>query len=124
MTKLFLDDFRSPTDVFKSTIDFDYENNNDWLVVKSHDEFINFILNNDLPELISFDHDLDFNHYLQEHQMEIDYNVIQKTGYHALKWLIAFCEQNKVDLPKCKVHSQNVTGKKNMLDLIEISRKK
>jgi uncharacterized protein YukJ len=124
MTKLFLDDFRSPTDVFKSTIDFDYENNNDWLVVKSHDEFINFILNNDLPELISFDHDLDFNHYLQEHQMEIDYNVIQKTGYHALKWLIAFCEQIKLDLPKCKVHSQNVTGKKNMLDLIEISRKK
>lgn len=124
MKKVFLDDYRKPSDVFYLSVDFNYQEDNGWLIIKSYDEFITCIINNDLPELISFDHDLSHDHYLPEHQTNINYSEIQKTGYHALKWLIDYCKENKLSLPICKVHSQNIIGKKNMLELIEIAMKK
>ena len=77
-----------------------------------------------MPELISFDHDLSQDHYLPKNQEKIDYDRIEKTGYHALKWLIDYCEQNKLSLPICKVHTQYAIGKKNMLELIKNYQKK
>jgi hypothetical protein len=124
MKKVFLDDYRKPSDVFYLSVDFDYQEDNGWLIIKSYDEFIKYIINNDLPELISFDHDLSQEHYLPEHQTNINYSGIQKTGYHALKWLIDYCEENKLSLPICKVHSQNIIGKNNILELIESYLKK
>ena len=116
--KLFLDDYRLPEDVFRLTIDFDYEKNSEWIIVKSYDEFIAYILQNTIPEIISFDHDLTQDHYLPNNQYEIDYGTIKKTGYHALLWLIRHCTENKIDLPKCKIHSQNNSGKENMNNLL------
>lgn len=122
MNKIFLDDYRRPSDIFNLSIDFDYQDDNTWLIIKSYDEFITHVINNDLPELISFDHDLSQEHYLPEHQTNINYKDIQKTGYHALKWLIDYCKQKNFSIPICKVHSQNNIGKRNMLNLIEESR--
>jgi len=122
MKKLFLDDYRRPSNVFYLSIDFDYQDDNDWLIIKSYDEFVAYITNNELPELISFDHDLSQEHYLPKHQININYTEIQKTGYHALKWLIDFCKEKNISLPICKVHSQNNIGKINMLNLIEETR--
>jgi len=124
MKKVFLDDYRKPSDVFYLSVDFDYQEDNGWLIIKSYDEFFTYIINNDLPELISFDHDLSQEHYLPDYQTNINYSEIQKTGYHALKWLIDYCKENKLSLPVCKVHSQNIIGKNNILELIESYLKK
>jgi len=113
--KLFLDDNRQPYDVFKNTIDPIYENDNEWTIVKNYEEFVNTILESGLPEVISFDHDLSQNHYLPENQTNINYDTIKdRTGYDAGLWLIGYCRMNSLELPKIKVHSTNVEGKKNI----------
>jgi hypothetical protein len=121
MKKLFLDDFRSPYDVFKNTLDPDYENNNSWTTVKSYEDFVNIIESKGLPEIVSFDHDLSQDHYLQENQEgDIQYlKLSEKTGYHAAEWLINFCSEKGVKFPKYKVHSQNSQGKINIIKLIK-----
>lgn len=115
--KLFLDDNRQPYDVFLKTIDPDYENNSEWLIVYNYYEFTNFILKFGLPKLISFDHDLDIDHYLPENQEKIDYNSLKiKTGYDCAVWLVEYCEKNDLEIPKFKVHSQNPVGKLNIFN--------
>ncbi len=117
--KLFLDDNRTPYDVFRNTIDPDYEHNNDWKIVKNYDEFVDSILESGLPKLISFDHDLSQNHYLPENQSNIDYDKLtDKTGYDAAMWLISYCNTNNIELPKFKVHSSNPEGKKNIEEVL------
>ena len=81
--KLFLDDNRKPYDVFRNTIDPIYENNNEWVIVKNYEEFVDTILESGLPEIISFDHDLSQNHYLPENQNNINYD--NNTGANVVK---------------------------------------
>lgn len=116
--KLLLDDIRTPYDVFNYTIDFEYYQNDEWIIVKNYEEFINYITESGVPELISFDHDLTYDHYLTENQSNIDYeNMEIKTGFHAAKWLKNYCTINNMKLPKIKVHSQNPEGSKNIKNL-------
>ena len=123
MIKLFLDDNRFPSDVWRDTIDPDYEDDTSWTIVRSYAAFKHWILTNGLPTLISFDHDLTFEHYLEENQHEIDYSSMEvKTGFHAAEWLITYCKEQNVELPNIKVHSMNKTGKNNILQLIEAHR--
>jgi hypothetical protein len=115
MKKLFLDDVRSAEMVFMNTIDPIYENNNEWEIVRSFNEFVSYIEENGLPEFISFDHDLDFEHYKLENQQDIDYEKMEiKTGFHAAQWLVNYCADNKLKLPNYKVHSMNLAGKRNI----------
>lgn len=117
--KLFLDDNRKPYDVFRTTINPVYESN-DWSIVKSYDEFVNHIEKNGLPEIISFDHDLSFDHYYEKNQKgSLDYeNFTEKTGYHCGQWLIEYCKNNKLTLPKWFVHSANPVGSENIKKLL------
>lgn len=86
---IFLDDTRNPYDVFKQTINPLYEHNHTWKIIRDYDQFISFIINNGVPDLISFDHDLDQSHYLPINQTNIDYDKMEiKCGYHCLEWLI------------------------------------
>lgn len=119
MKKLFLDDTRKPYDVFKTTINPIYETN-DWIVVKSYDEFIEHIEKNGLPELISFDHDLSFDHYYEKNQKgDLEYDSFEeKTGYHCGQWLIEYCTKNNFNLPKYFVHSANPVGSDNIKKLL------
>ncbi len=120
MKKLFLDDVRSAEMVFMNTIDPIYENNDEWEIVRSFNEFVSYIEENGLPELISFDHDLDFEHYKLENQQDIDYDKMEiKTGFHAAQWLINYCADNKLKLPNFKVHSMNLAGKRNIERILE-----
>jgi hypothetical protein len=120
MKKLFLDDVRSAEMVFMNTIDPIYENNNEWEIVRSFNEFVSYIEENGLPEFISFDHDLDFEHYKLENQQDIDYEKMEiKTGFHAAQWLINYCAENKLKLPNYKVHSMNLAGKRNIERILE-----
>ena len=117
--KLFLDDNRKPYDVFRTTINPIYESN-DWSIVKSYGEFINHIEKNGLPEIISFDHDLSFDHYYEKNQKgNLDYNnFTEKTGYHCGEWLIEYCKNNNLTLPKWFVHSANPVGSENIKKLL------
>jgi hypothetical protein len=117
--KLFLDDNRKPYDVFKVTINPVYENN-DWVIVKTYDEFVNHIEKNGLPMMISFDHDLSFDHYYEKNQNgDLDYNSFaEKTGYHCGEWLIEYCQKNSLELPRWFVHSANPVGSENIKKLL------
>ncbi len=117
--KLFLDDYRQPEELnaisqYKDPI---YADNDDWVVVKSYDEFVKTIEEQGVPELVSFDHDLADMHY---GITTFDYNTIEeKTGYHCAKWLIDYCIEKKIPYPKYEVHSFNVVGSKNIEMLIQ-----
>ena len=51
-TKLYLDDIRIPK-------------TEGWVIVRTYDEFVNWITKNGLPEEVSFDHDLaEINHHI------------------------------------------------------------
>lgn len=113
--KLFLDDNRNPYDVFKKTIDPLYEENKSWQVVRDYYQFINFIQRYGIPNVVSLDHDLSQEHYLNENQTDINYEAMKiPTGYHAAKWLIEYCKENNKKLPEIKVHSENLEGKMNI----------
>lgn len=125
--KLFLDDIRKPETLFYGgagkewMLDPLYENNSEWEIVRSYDEFVEFIEKNGLVDLVSFDHDLDFEAYLPANQRgKIDYDEMEvKTGYHAAEWLIQFCKENNFEFPEYRVHSMNPQGKKNIEEIIE-----
>ena len=122
--RLFLDDVRVPYDVFRMYINPLYENNSDWIIVRNYYEFVNYITKFGRPDFISFDHDLSFDHYLEENQSDIDYdNIEEKTGYSAAKWLVGYCMENGLDIPNFYVHSANPEGKVNIESYLENEKK-
>lgn len=86
---LYLDDLRPTPEHFKR--------------VYSYEEFEAFILENGLPKLISFDHDLGEG----------------KTGYDCAMFLVEFCLDHNLKLPDYFIHSQNPVGKENIEKLLE-----
>lgn len=122
MVKVFLDDIRFPDHVWRDTIDPDYECNSEWVIVRDYNSFVAFISEHGLPDLISFDHDLVMDHYREVNQKNIIYeNMIEMTGYHAAKWLISYCAERNLSLPKCKVHSMNPEGRKNIESILGLN---
>jgi len=122
--RVFLDDIRVPYDVFKMTINPIFENNEDWVIVRDYYQFVNYIKKFGLPEFISFDHDLSYEHYLEENQSDIEYEtLIEKTGYDASKWLVDYCMENGLDIPNYYVHSANPVGKQNIESYLENAKK-
>lgn len=91
--KLFLDDIR--------TIDMVYQGmDNDFVVVRSYDDCITYIIENGLPEFMSFDNDLG----------EDENKTVLPDGYAIAKWLVY---ESGLDLTnfKFKVHSANPVAK-------------
>lgn len=116
MYKLFLDDYRTPRDVYPATT------NSEWVIVKSYNEFTRTIEQRGKPMTISFDHDLADVHYpnRETEGQPIDYSKhTEKTGYACAMWLIDYCLRNKFDtLPEWFVHSANPVGRKNIEQLL------
>ena len=115
---LYLDDCRKPKISFGDT-----KHNNyllDWVIVKSYDEFITYVTNNGVPDMVSFDHDLAHEHY--EHQ-NVDLQAIygtfkEMTGFHCAQWLIYYCIDNNLNLPEIvMIHSMSTVGAKNIKSL-------
>jgi len=138
--KLFLDDTRTPQNVYEKTKDAIYLEGNeegecDWVIVRNYNEFTLVIRTifekGDFPSIVSFDHDLAKEHieyYFNNggHANPPDpanANFTEKTGLDCAKWLVEFCEDNKLELPEYKVHSRNLYGKKNILDYLEKQKK-
>lgn len=109
---LFLDDVRQPIHAYHYTLNKSYLM--DWDVVTNYDEFIKYITNNGIPDVISFDHDLGDEHYTNN--PNIDYTSFkEKTGYDCAKWLIDYCIDNDLDFPKViYIHSMNPYGSLNI----------
>lgn len=131
---LFLDDYRSPSDcvgyVHRMGIRPDLYTTNTFIVVTNFNDFCYKIIKDGLPDMISFDHDLADEHYTPEeywddfeasekYQKEVEVNYKEKTGYDCAKWLIEYCTNNNLKLPKYYVHSMNPVGARNIKNLLE-----
>ena len=126
--RIYLDDVRFPETTFFKNLNFLCQNNKEWQVLRSFNEFVDYITTNGLKgvEIISFDHDLTWLLYTPQFQKgKIDYEKLKKsgdmTGYHCLEWVIKYCirSNGKEKLPRCLFHTQNEQGKKNMIRLYE-----
>lgn len=75
---------------------------------KNYNEFVSFIQNNGIPLAICFDHDLGYG----------------KSGKDCANWLVNYCLDNKVNLPKYYAsQSSNPSGKVNILSLLDNFKK-
>lgn len=115
---LYLDDVRTPTTTIQG-----FE---PWHVVRSYEEFVNWITENGVPDLISFDHDLADEHMndyykqvLQQGYQHPDYeNYREKTGLDCARWLAEHIQANNLQLKSVSVHSHNPVGATNIQSFV------
>jgi hypothetical protein len=97
----------------------------DWDIVKTYDEFVEYIETNGVPDVISFDNDLADEHYDSDmYSLSDSYNqkyskFKEKTGYDCAKWLCDYCVVNSLPLPKYYVHSMNPIGCENITSVLK-----
>ena len=115
---LFLDDIRTPHSAFSYMNIGDYITK-DWVIVRNYKDFIKTVELNGVPEIVSFDHDLNDFHY-ENQVLDYDDETIEKTGYHCAKWLIEYCLENEKEIPqKIIIHSMNLYGSLNIKSLFD-----
>lgn len=115
---LYLDDQRTPTTTING-----YE---PWAVVRNYDEFVAWITENGVPDLISFDHDLAEEHIEDYFKQKLsigyqqpDYDSYkEKTGLDCARWLVEHCQENNLQIKSVSVHSHNPVGGANIQSLI------
>lgn len=100
--KLFLDDIRDVKMVYKNLTDEDF------VIVRNFKDFKQVIIENGLPELISFDNDLG----LDENEN------IAEDGYAAAKWLVYESELDLRNL-KFNVHLANPVAAQQIQSLLD-----
>lgn len=96
MILLWLDDKRNPINFIDKYNLSAFINSGEIVWVKSYDEFVDYIKNFGLPNTIAFDHDLG---YITPET--------EKTGYDCAKWLVEYCMDNDLYLPKWFTQSDN-----------------
>lgn len=119
MTKLFLDDVRMPVDVSHYIMPVHIRpvfREDDWQIVRNYDEFVAWILENGLPIIVSFDHDLEHEHIVGPLD---ESHLWEKTGYTCAKWMVDFCLHERLELPIWYVHSMNPVGAENIKKYLE-----
>ena len=75
----------------------------DFVWVRNIEEFTKYILDNGLPDMISFDHGL---------------GKGLQNGHDCAMWLMAYCKEHNLGLPKCFVHSANHNKRAGMNELL------
>lgn len=122
MKRLFLDDNRVPLDcatyMYRCGVDCRIYHE-DWEIVRSYKQFVDWIKANGLPDMIAFDHDLADVPELKE-VLDIDEwfdveNNREYTGNDCAKFLVNYCLKHGKELPKCTVHSVNPDGKRRII---------
>ena len=128
MVRLFLDDIRIPVECaeyMKKRIGKDADHyKEDWVTVRNYEEFVDYLHNNDVPQIVSFDHDLAHEHYAKIEFNPENYSIYtedfkEKTGNDCAKFLVNFCRNKEVSLPECFVHSMNPVGIDNILNSLK-----
>jgi hypothetical protein len=110
---LWLDDLRDPSQgQFKIWLNLAFGENLDVTWVKNYDEFVKYFKKNEMPYAISFDHDL--GNELTDHP-----ELNEKTGLDCAKWIVDYCMNNAVRLPKYFVHSANPVGRENIQSYLD-----
>lgn len=108
---LFLDDNRTLEMAWRMTSKTDYLLK-EWVIVRSYEEFVEYIEENGMPDLISYDHDLgDVN--------PEDPNHLEKTGYSCVKWLIEYCLDYDINMTSYMIHTNNPRGRKDIHETIQ-----
>lgn len=108
---LWLDDKRNPFE--KDWIKFSpIQEPLEIIWVKKYHEFVSWITENGLPDAICFDHDLSDIHIKKSTYKEL-------TGMDCAKWLVEYCLDNNVKLPKYNIQSSNPAGKDNIDGLLK-----
>lgn len=115
---LYLDDVRTPTETLPGY--------HPWVVVRSYTEFTEYITQNGIADLISFDHDLADEH-MQDYFRQVGNNGWQnpdyesykeKTGIHCAMWLVEYSQETKTPIKRVSVHSHNPVGAINIQNCI------
>ena len=123
---LFLDDIRIPVDAFEYTNEPMFVHKK-WDIVRTYEEFVEWITINGMPDFISFDHDLADSHYTPEYlwrnfKKSLEWQMrqvhIEPTGLDCADWLVLYCRKNGRKLPKYDCHSANPVGKALILGLL------
>lgn len=127
MKRLFLDDWRIPGDC--ATYMWQRKVNctifhEDWNIVRSYGQFINWIIENGSPDLVSFDYDLaDVEELKEELPFEDWFNLDENrvyTGLDCAKFLFNFCEENNLKFPEYIIHSANPDGSDEIKKLLAV----
>ncbi|NBP16927.1 hypothetical protein EBU95_21525 [bacterium] len=100
--------------------------NNDWVIVRNYEQFVDVIRHNGVPETVSFDHDLDREHILHYFEFsrthhKIDYDQLKvKTGLDCARFLVQYCKDNNIqNKPHCYIHSANEYGRTNIRTVLK-----
>ena len=118
---LMLDDIRSIDDVRKYC-NLPNINDEEWVIVRNYNEFVDIITLRGVPQFVSLDHDLADCHYghgLNNDAIPYDIYGKERTGYHCAMWLVNYCIERNIKHPPYIVHSMNPVGKKNIESYIE-----
>ncbi len=131
--KIFLDDYRTPTDCLPymhkriGPLNSIYSAG-EWYVVRNYPEFVRAIdrFKGEITH-VSFDHDLADGHYhqnMQEGKLNYDSedfksDDLNKTGYHCAKYMLEVYEKEKLERPVLFVHSMNPVGTENIINLFK-----
>lgn len=137
---LFIDDVRNPKDAWiyprrdennflitgKSLERVSGIPNGNWDIVRSYKEFVTYIENKGMPDVISFDHDLSdemmrYYHTVTSKTGEINYDdITTKSGKDCAEYLIdKWKASGKVKTPVCYVHSANRWGAANIKEVLK-----
>jgi hypothetical protein len=120
---LFLDDQRNPEDAYLADSHMyllQASHATKWEVVRTYEEFVECINRRGIPDRVSFDHDLHFEHirYFVEHTMTTGYieyaNFTEKTGKHCADFLVNRVFEIDYPAPICYVHTANHIGRKEI----------
>lgn len=103
----------------------------EWAWVKSFEEFTKYIVEKGIPDVMAFDHDLGGNSYQLYHKHKgyktetINYSEYDEpTGYHCAKWLVEYCQDNKILLTtEVHAHSMNPQGRDNIVSILKNFKK-
>lgn len=101
MKHLFLDDIRTIDMVYHKSRESEFD------IVRTYDDFVEYIKKNGLPDFISFDNDLGLD----------DKGNVAPDGYAAAKWLVYESELDLRNL-EFKVHSANPVAAEQIRGLL------
>ena len=132
-TFLFLDDMREPQhaqlhDYRKTLTQVSGIANFKWDIVRTYDDFVKWIDMNGIPDVVSFDIDLDpYSEVDTQDSMHCrgyyNHNELeQKTGCHCAEYLVAKCKELKKPLPEYYVHSANALGRPVLKGIMEAAK--
>jgi hypothetical protein len=119
-TLLWLDDMRNPYIsgwLMEYAPEFDEDRDN-VVWIKDYNTFIAYIEKVGLPYMIAFDHDLGKEITQPNGKLSLNFSSKYKTGLDCAKWLIDYCIDNLLPLPKYVCQSANPVGVENIMSLL------